>query len=211
MSKKQEIIVLIHGIYTGSVWLRPMARRLQQAGYETVFFRYPSVRSTPAANAAALNEQVEALQASMVHYLAHSLGGLVVRHLFHQFPDRRPGRVVTLGTPHQGSFTAQILHDRGMGFALGSSIDEGLLGDMPPLSAGLELGSLAGTLNMGIGRLLTGLSGPSDGTVSVAETRLTGMQDHICLPVNHTGMLFAPAVTDQACIFFATGQFDHTQ
>ena len=206
---KQEIVVLVHGLYTHGRWLSLLARRLQRTGYATVAFSYPSVRRAPADNAGALQDLVASLDAPVVHFLAHSLGGLVVRHLFSRFPDQPPGRVVTLGTPHQGSYTARVICGRGLQFALGCSIDQGLLQDIPPWPPGRELGSLAGTLNIGLGRLLAGIPRPSDGTVAVAETYLPGMTDHICLPVSHMGMLLAPSVAVQACAFFAMGRFNH--
>jgi hypothetical protein len=92
---------------------------------------------------------------------------------------------------------------------LGHSVVGGLLDGAPPWSGERELGSLAGTVNMGLGRLVTRLPDPADGSVTVAETRLPGMADHICLPVSHTTMLFAPAVAAQVCAFFAGGRFRH--
>ena len=205
----QEVVVLVHGLYLHGLAMWPLASRLQRAGFEPVIFSYPSVRLPPAENARALAQRVAALTSTRVHFLAHSLGGIVIRHLFHQFPDQPPGRVVTLGAPHQGSVTASHLQRRGLGFTLGLSTEQGLLGELPPWPADRELGSIAGTLNVGLGRLLSAVSGPADGTVLVAETRLPGMRDHICLPVSHTGMLFAPAVAVQACAFLATGRFQH--
>ena len=203
----QEVVVLVHGLYLHGLAMWPLARRLRRAGYEPVVFSYPSVRLSPVANARGLAQRVAALRTARVHFLAHSLGGIVIRQLFHQFPDQPPGRVVTLGAPHQGSAAASRLQRRGLGFALGLSAEQGLLGKLPPWPADRELGSIAGTLNVGLGRLLAVISGPADGTVRVAETRLPGMSDHICLPVSHTGMLFAPSVAAQACAFLATGRF----
>lgn len=94
-------------------------------------------------------------------------------------------------------------------FILGHSLERGLLGDLPPWPADRELGSIAGTLNAGLGWLFGPAPAPADGTVTVAETRLAGMRDHICLPVSHTGILLSPLVAEQAGAFLATGQFIH--
>lgn len=208
MVTEQETVILVHGLYMRGLWMALLARRLQWAGYKTIAFSYPSLRRAPMDNAHALGELVETLDARVVHFLAHSLGGLVVRHLVAQ-SIQRPGRVVTLATPHRGSQAARILCAHRLGFMLGRSIEQGLLGDVPPWPPGRQLGSLAGTLNLGWGRLMPTLPGPADGIVAVAETRLAGMTDHRCLPVNHLGMLIASSVAEQACAFFATGRFRH--
>ena len=133
----------------------------------------------------------------------------MVRHLFHHYPQRRPGRVVTMGTPHQGSYAAQIMHHSGLGYFVGRGLEEGLLGDAPAWTNSHQLGSIAGTLNLGLGLLFPGMPAPADGMIAVVETQLPGMTDHICLPVSHMQMLVDPTAVSQACAFFATGRFRH--
>jgi pimeloyl-ACP methyl ester carboxylesterase len=80
--------------------------RLQDAGYDVYQFSYPSLKQSPRENAADLQEFLQNVPGETVHFVCHSLGGLVIRHLLHDYPDLRPGRVVTLGTPHQPSSAA---------------------------------------------------------------------------------------------------------
>ncbi len=202
-----ETIVLVHGLYTHGLIMALLAKRLRRLGYRTVSFSYPSVRRTPAQNARALQALVLGLRAPIVHCLAHSLGGLVLRHLFAHHESLPPGRVVTLGTPHQGSRVAQALCDHRFGFILGRSVDQGLLDGVPGWPEERELGCMAGTLNVGLGRLVSSVPEPADGTVAVVETQVPGMTDHICLPVTHTSMLFARTVVVQVHHFLTTGQF----
>ena len=72
-----------------------------------------------------------------------------------------------------------------------------------------DVGSIAGTMPMGVGRLITSFEGDNDGTVAVAETRLEGAKDHICLRVSHTNMLLSSDVVDQAVAFLRRGEFLH--
>ena len=137
------------------------------------------------------------------------MGGLVVRHLFHDYPKQRPGRVVTLGTPHQGSYAARMMHYSGLGFCVGQALDEGLMGGAPAWTAPNQIGSIAGTLNVGFSLLFPGMPEPADGMIAVVETQLPGMADHLCLPVSHMQMLVDPTTVTQACAFFATGRFRH--
>lgn len=205
-----EPVILLHGIYMHGLCLVPLARWLQCAGFRPIIFNYPSLRRTPAANAVQLGHRVRQLDASTVHYLGHSLGGLVLRHLMavHE-PGLPPGRTVTLGTPHRGSLVAHRLQARRMGWLLGASRARGLLGDAPVWPATRELGSIAGVSRHGIGLLVTTLPQPHDGTVTVDETRCPTMRDHIVLPHNHTGLLLAADVVAQTAAFLRYGHFQH--
>jgi pimeloyl-ACP methyl ester carboxylesterase len=208
MSKSlDETVVLVHGLYTRGLIMAPLARWLRKAGYRTVVFSYPSVRRGPADNARELARCIAGLETDTVHLLAHSLGGLVVRHLFAGTPGLPPGRVVTLGTPHQGSLVARSLCDHKLGFLLGHSVEQGLLDHVSPWTGERQLGSIAGSVNMGMGRLVARVPDPADGAVRVAETYLPGMTDHVVMGVSHTAMLFSSAVAEQVCAFFATGRF----
>lgn len=209
MAAQRETVVLVHGLYVHGLWMQLLEYWLEEAGYHTVNYSYPSITRTPAENAEDLHALLEHVDTPVVHFLAHSMGGLVVRHLFHHYPQRHPGRVVTLGTPHQGSYAARIMHHSGLGYFVGRGLEGGLLGDAPPWTHSHQLGSIAGTLNLGVGLLFPGMPAPADGMIAVVETQLPGMTDHICLPVSHMQMLVDPTAVSQACAFFATGRFRH--
>lgn len=209
MSAQRETVVLVHGLYVHGLWMRLLEYWLEQSGYHTMNYSYPSMTRSPTENADDLQALLQRLDAPVVHFLAHSMGGLVVRYLFHNYPKQRPGRVVTLGTPHQGSYAARMMQGSGLGFCVGRGLEGGLLGDAPAWTAPNHLGSIAGTLNVGFGLLFPGMPEPSDGMVAVVETQLPGMTDHICLPVSHMQMLVDPAAVTQSCAFFATGRFHH--
>jgi hypothetical protein len=92
---------------------------------------------------------------------------------------------------------------------LGQSVQNGLLGNVPPWLGSHDLGVIAGSLRMGIGMIIPGVPRPSDGTVAVEETRLEGMADHIVLPVSHFGMLLSSGVAKQTIHFLSNGFFKH--
>lgn len=201
--------MLLHGLYFGGRWLGYLARRLRRAGFAPLPHSYASVRHTPAEAAAELADWLPDRSARRVHFVAHSLGGLVARHLFGGDFRVPNGRVVTLGTPHQGSHVAAWLAGHGLGPMLGGARQAGLLGDLPDWPPERQLGCIAGTIGVGLGRLFPGLPDPNDGTVAVTETRLRGMTDHITLPVTHTGMLVSRRVADQTVEFLRQGCFRH--
>ena len=90
---------------------------------------------------------------------------------------------------------------------LGRSLDGGLLGSVPEWQAERELGSIAGTLRFGMGMIIPGLPAPNDGTVSVRETELKGMRDHLILPVSHFGLVVSTRVCEAADCFLREGKF----
>lgn len=207
---RSESIVLVHGIYMHGLLMRPLAKHLQANGFTTLTFNYPSLRHSSTVNAARLAKRVEQLDTDIVHYVGHSLGGLVLRHLLAGHESRLPpGRCVTLGTPHRGSLVADWMQRRRLGWLLGASRDQALLGGAPDWPPTRDLGSLAGIARRGIGRMLVRLPEPHDGTVAVAETHCPGMRDHVCILGNHTCLLYSSRVPPQIVAFLRSGRFDH--
>jgi len=209
------VVVYVHGLWLSGReggWLR---RRLaQDLGAETVAFSYPSVVGDTAANALALTQFLGEIRADTVHLVGHSLGGLVILKFFEdgaaaQLP---PGRVVLLGSPLRGSRAARGLVRMPFGKKiLGRSAGEELLAPRDRGWKGMRnLGVIAGDLGVGLGRLVGTGAEPSDGTVLVEETRLSGATDHLVMRVSHSGMLFSAAVAKQAGAFLRTGAFERT-
>lgn len=205
-------VLLLHGLYMHPWVMQPFARMMRQQGFIAGTFGYRSLKYPVSAHTAALAAQVEAHYLHCnepLHFIGHSLGGLVLRHFAAVYPEFVRGRIVTLGTPHQGSFTAARLKRLGLTrFTLGESYCDALDGCIPALPPGIELGSLAGSKTIGMGRLL-GIRGGHDGTVAIEETYCPGMKDHIILPASHTSMLFDRKAAAQAAAFLREGRFIH--
>src|SRR5512139_2670910 len=144
-------VVLVHGLWMSGAEMFLLRKRLRRCGYRVYQFRYRTVARNIAENARRLQKFLKRIPGSQVHFVAHSLGGLVVRQLFHDFPNQRPGRIVTLGTPHNGSGTARYLAgtSRGWRRALGAALPP-LSGHVPAWHGERELGSIAGNLTLGI-------------------------------------------------------------
>ena len=206
----EKIVVLIHGLWMPGIEMQLLGNRLREAGFSTCRFTYKSVRSSPLENTIELQKFINNIKAQELHFVCHSLGGLVVRHLFCQYPEQRPGRIVTLGTPHSASSSAKKLVKIFPGrMLLGKSINQGLLGPVPPWSSNNELGIIAGTLRLGLGMIVPGIAKPNDGSVTVQETMLDNATDHITLPVSHFGMLLSKRVAYQTIYFLQNGKFDY--
>ncbi|VAX06443.1 hypothetical protein MNBD_GAMMA26-219 [hydrothermal vent metagenome] len=208
MDRQQEMVVLIHGIWMTGLEMFLLRHCLLSAGYSVSYFQYPSLGSPPGDNAAALADFIHDQEADTIHLVAHSLGGIVLMHLFNQSSDLPPGRVVLLGSPVHGSMVAhRITKLPGLGRLLGHSVDQGLTGGAPEWVGGRDLGVIAGTLNMGVGWLVGGVERPNDGTVSVVETQLPGATDSCTQCVSHFGLLFSRKTAKAVIQFLQRGQF----
>jgi pimeloyl-ACP methyl ester carboxylesterase len=173
-------------------------------------FRFRSVGDGLDANAELLARFAECLPGDKVHFVGHSLGGVVAAHMLQTRPPLRAGRIVCLGSPLRGTHSGKRLTRFRWGASLtGRSIGDLLArGGLAPWSGTADLGVIAGDLPLGFGLLLGALPRPHDGVVTVAETRLAGATDHVVLPVSHTALLFSRAVAAQAAHFLRHGRFD---
>jgi len=206
---EDQAVVLVHGLWMTGLDMLVLGRRLRRAGYRVRHFRYRSVRRGPGENAARLAQFVERIDAPVVHYVAHSLGGIVLLYLYERYPPAKPGRVVLLGSPVTGSSSAERLRRRPLGrWMLGRSWRGGLDGNVPEWDGRRELGVIAGTLGAGPGRLSGNrMPVPHDGTVALAETRLAGASDRLEVRATHMGLLFTPRVARAVAGFLREGRF----
>lgn len=209
-SNESVPVVLLHGLWMPGLEMALLQQRLEPRGFHCRRFSYSTFQSGVEETVGALAACVAGFGDGPVHFVGHSLGGLLLRHFFAAYPETAPGRSVTLGTPHAGSRVAQVLDGLGpTSWLLGSGRRMGLMGDAPAWPAGRELGVIAGTMSLGMGLVVPGLSQPNDGTVSVEETRCPEMSDFLELPVSHMGLVVSEQVANQTAAFLHQGHFDH--
>ena len=210
---KRETVVLVHGLWLHGVVMRYLERRLVRCGYAVRRYSYPSVRMSLRENGERLAQYCRTLPEGTLNFVAHSMGGLVTLKAAEALPPGRVGRIVLCGTPFDGSYSARrVQRFPGGCTILGRCIDEWLTGLRPAVAESCDLGVIAGTGRLGLGRLVApGLPKPNDGVISVDETRVPGMRDHIVLPVSHTLMLVSPRVAHQVCAYLDGGKFDRAR
>jgi pimeloyl-ACP methyl ester carboxylesterase len=204
-----DTIVIVHGLWLHGVVMSPMARRIARHGYEVRTYSYPTVRLTLTQNAERLARFAGAI-GSKVHFVGHSMGGLVALEAARRMPPDVRGRVVMIAPPYVDCYAARCLARWPGGRAiLGRSIGEWISEPRVAALQDCDIGVIAGTGGVGLGRLVArGLPKPHDGVVALPETRVPGMRDHVVLPVSHTAMIVSRAVVTQACAFLARGRFD---
>ncbi len=203
----KRTVILVHGLWYGSISLKLLSRRMENEGLDCHRFSYPTIRRSIGASARALHRFAAGLQAESLDFVGHSLGGLVILRMLDEYSTLPPGRVVLLGAPVTGSAVARRMADwpiaRGLIGRSGGILKSGFAHAPSNRSTGV----IAGTRGMGLGRAIENLERPHDGTVSVRETRLPGASDRIDLPVSHTGLVLSRQVADNVAAFLKTGQF----
>jgi len=210
-----EGVVLLHGLARTPRSMARIERELTRAGYVVVNLPYPS-RTAPIE---ALSEMVyDGIRDSAslgdrgkVHFVTHSMGGIVLREMLSKHRVERLGRVVMLGPPNQGSELVDRLGSwrffRWVNGPAGQQLGTGP--DSLPSRLGavdFELGVIAG--DRSINWINSGMiPGPDDGKVSVERTKVVGMKDHLVVHTTHPTMLSHRTVISAVRRFLRTGAF----
>ncbi|HVO47306.1 MAG TPA: alpha/beta fold hydrolase [Steroidobacteraceae bacterium] len=205
-----EEVVYVHGLWMSGGESLLLRRRLaHEFGLRVHPFRYAAATSTMTEITGRLHSFVRDLKATQLHFVGHSLGGLVIYRFLERFPDQPPGRVVFLGTPAVASRAAvQASHIRLLASLMGRSVGDELLRPRERRwSMDRPLGIVAGTQPVGFGQFVAHFDEACDGTIAVSETRLPGAADHITLPVSHLGMLVSARVARETGTFLRQGHF----
>ena len=211
-----ECVVLLHGLIRSSSSMERMAESLVEEGYRTANIEYPSRDYTIEELAPmAVGDGLEACRAEQdvetIHFVTHSLGGILVRQYLSEHDIPELGRVVMLGPPNQGSAAVDQLGDV-PGFdwlngPAGKQLGQGE--NSVPLKLGpatFELGIIAG--NRTIDPLTSAvLEDPDDGRVSVVDTMLDGMADFVVVEHSHAFMMRMTRPIELTIRFLKHGNF----
>jgi Alpha/beta hydrolase family len=205
-------VVYVHGLWMTGLEGEVLRRRLAWSlDARAPIFAYRSATADVAANALRLAVFLAKLQTDTLHLVGHSLGGLIIlRSLESKIAQSLPpGRVVILGSPLSGSRAAHSLARWRFGkFIMGRTAREELLQDhVRQWRSERELGIIAGSRQVGLGRIVNQFDASSDGTIFVDETYIEGMKQHLIMNVSHSGMPFSQAVAQQTANFLAEGRF----
>lgn len=212
--ERDECVVLLHGLSRSSLSMKYLEWRLKKEGYQVVNASYPSRKKGVDYLAGRWLPGLVAGQVPagrVVHFVTHSMGGIVVRRYLRERRPEKLGRVVMLAPPNQGSEIVDRLERfKWLGRLMGPAAAQ--LGTGPgskPKQLGpvdYEVGILAGSRswNLLFSRWLPGVD---DGKVSVASTRVEGMKEHRVVPCSHTWLMWRKKPVDEVLRFLSEGAF----
>ncbi len=212
-----ECVILLHGLGRLRQSMRRLEHHLQSLGYATINLAYPSttksVEMIAESHLARAVQDCEARGAGKIHFVGHSLGGIIVRQYLQQHAVSAGSRLVMLSPPNQGSALVDLLRRISpyewitgpAGQEIGTE-PGGLIHRLKPVE--IEVGVIAGNRSMNL-LFSIFMDGPDDGMVSVESTMLPEMRDFITVPSTHTFIVRNPLVIRQVAYFLKHGKFDH--
>jgi len=209
----RECVILLHGLARSDRSFSKLTSVLNQKGYFAINYGYPSTKHNIEKLAQdAINDALsQCPDECRIHFVTHSMGGILVREYLSKNAIENLGRVVMLGPPNKGSQVVDSLKNL-PGFKLingpaGMQLGTGQMSVPNKLgAANFDVGIIAGTRSVNL-ILSTFLPKPDDGKVSVENTKLEGMADHISLPVTHPFMMNNNGVIKQVIHYLTHGEF----
>ena len=204
-------VVLVHGFFRRGRHMRYLAGKLEERGYRAIVPTLPTtfrnIRECGDALAQTLEKRVS--EEGVVHFVGHSMGGLVIRDYLSRRVIEGLGRVVLIGTPNGGSLYANLL--------LGLPFSREILGSLPDLAGpgpdiapprnvpAPEIGIVIGTRPDLVRKLL--LPGEHDGLVTAASVRRIAASDEILIPCPHERIHWRADTAEAVASFLETGKF----
>jgi len=211
-----DCVILLHGLARTSSSMQMISEAFEDRGYKAANIDYPS-RKYPVEELAPMAIEAgltECPTGSVIHFVTHSLGGILVRYYLEHQKIPGLGRVVMLAPPNKGSEVVDSIRNLPgfetingpAGAQLGTDKDS-IPSKLGPVTY-YEVGVIAGseTFNPVLSQALPN---PDDGKVSVENTKVEGMRDFIVMPYSHPFIMQSSAVIDQAISFIESGHFIH--
>ena len=216
-AKISDCVILLHGLGRTSDSMEDMAAALEAAGFNALNLDYPS-REHPIENLAR-----EAIERGLhqcrnqggkkIHFVTHSMRGILVRYYLSRHVIQELGRVVMLSPPNQGSEAVDVLKDDPFyqwilgtaGQQLGTD-PEALVFRFGPVT--YPVGIITGNKSTWFDTWLSDdIPGDDDGKVSVERAKVEGMSDFLVLPHGHTFIMNNQEVIEQTIYFLQHGRF----
>lgn len=204
-------IILVHGLFMPGVAMIKLRNFFEEKGYTTTVFSYHTISETPEKSAEKLKALIESLGNDNA-IVCHSLGGLLTQKTLSMMEnlDQKVQKVVSMGTPWQGASILTFMQQYRLDGIVGKSLEILLPKDNNEWQfPDIALGSIAGKSTIGARILFApGKKIPTDGTVTIEETKIKGMTDHTIIPVSHTGLMFSNLAAEKALQFIQTNNFE---
>lgn len=203
-------VVLLHGLWRGWRAMEPLARKLAEQGFSTFNLPYPSTRLPIEALAAHVRREVEKIADDRpIHFITHSLGGILVRALMADSLPWQMGRIVMLAPPNGGSeivdwSRGHRLVQRLIGPAGRELGSDGIPVKLPGIPENSEIAVIMGKrCSIPLFRKL--LENDNDGIVSASRGKIPGLRGFRVVDADHTFIQMHPEAIRLSVEFLKTG------
>ncbi len=211
-----DCVVLLHGLARTADAMQDLEDALTAEQFRVANIDYPSREKTiaelaPGAIEAGI-EQCNLAANEKIHFVTHSMGGILVRYYLASREIEDLGHVVMIAPPNKGSEVVDAL-GKMPGFSLingPAGAELGTSEDSVPLNLGaveFSVGIIAGvkTFNPILSQFLPN---PDDGKVSVESTKVEGMADFVTVDASHPFIMNDESVIQYTITFLRSGSFD---
>ncbi len=210
----KDYVVLLHGLWRTSWSMRPLEKHLKKHGFRVINMGYPSRKHSIEELAKYIEAEIKQKctdKEADIHFVTHSMGGIILRYYLENNQLEHLGRVVMLGPPNKGSEIVDTLRKYSFfsmitgpaGLQLGTD-PASIPNTLSPVE--FELGIIIGntSLLLPFSRIIPG---DDDGMVSVESAKVDGMKDFLVVPHGHTFILRSQEVANQVTTFLQNGKF----
>lgn len=208
-----EGVILVHGILRSSRCMRAFEAEFIKQGYKVLNVNYPSTKLDIKSIVEYLKPSIMVFAKNLkkIHFVGHSLGGIIIRALLNVEKPANLGKVVLVGSPIQGSELARkfkkfrifkwIFGPAGIDLALPSKEMSAMFGKID-----YEIGVIAGFNKYNfLANLL--LKEKNDGMVTIKSTQDQEISNHIIIETGHLRLAKNKEVIDKTIKFIKEASF----
>ena len=215
-AQQKDIVVLVHGLGRGKSIMIPLQTRLEKAGFSTALIDYHSINKTPEQILTEVAQQIDTISRDSnqtIHFVGHSLGGLIIRAYLDSNRLKNLGKVVLIGSPNKGTPFVDYFRDAWW-LKLAGPAAASLGTDKKSFPRSLHLPYYPVGIIAGISTTINNddfIPGEDDGIVPVESTKVEGMKDFILVEVSHSALPKNELVAEQVIEFLRHGKFFRTE
>ena len=211
-SSNSDMVVLVHGLGRGKSIMYPLRAQLEQAGFLTALIDYRSINRSPEQILTDVMKQIDTIRIApnqIIHFVGHSLGGLIIRAYLDSNHGNNLGKVILIGSPNKGTPFVDHFRDawwlKLVGQAAMSLGTDSLSFPRKLRAPYYPVGVIAGISSAFNNDDF--IPGEDDGMVPVESTKIEGMTDFILLKVSHSALPKNEEVMRQTIAFLKNGKF----
>lgn len=212
-SNRSDYVVVMHGIFIGSMQMSSLANTLADQGYEVINVSYPSTEFDLAKLKTIITKDIKQhlTQNKPVHFVGFSMGGLLLRAILKDYRPNKMGKVVHIAVPNQGSEAADAMKDNVLFKYFYGPAGQQLITDQSKIKhlfgeVDYKLGVIAGTNGTTL-VFNDAFPGQHDGNVAVERTFVKGQTDFVTVEGTHSFLPLNSEVQSYVVKFIAKGSF----